>query len=308
MTQNFNGYLLALLAIFFWSFNVIYSKYLAGVFTPFEISFIRWVIPAILFLPFAYKEIISYRQKILDNWLLILILTLTGLGFQNTFIYYAGHTANAVDMALIGATSPIFLMIFSAVFLHKRISFYQIFGIMIAIAGVAIIIFKTGNETWGHMKLSVGDIWMFIAAITFAVYGVAQKKFPSNLPQFPFFTFMICLSSLIFLPLAAYDFYHSEPVHIRKADVVILIILGVFNSGIAYIAWNRALVLIGTVKAGMIYYLIPVFSAIEAYFLLGEKIFAEQVYGIILVLAGIMISNYNKKMLQPDKDSEHIMH
>lgn len=307
MIQNFNGYLLALLAIFFWSFNVIYSKYLAGVFTPFEISFIRWAIPAVLFLPFAYKDIISYRKKILDNWLIILILTLTGLGFQNTFIYYAGHTANAVDMALIGATSPVFLMIFSAIFLHKRISFYQILGIIIALLGVVVIIFKTDNGIGKHVNLSVGDVWMFISAITFAIYGVVQKKFPANLPQFPFFTFMICLSTLMFLPLAAYDFGYSEPEHIRKVDVVILIILGVFNSGIAYIAWNKAIAKIGTVKSGMIYYLIPVFSTIEAYWLLDEKITAEQIYGIILVLTGIMISNYNKKTLQPMKNSEHVV-
>lgn len=300
MTQNFNGYLLALLAIFLWSFNVIYSKYLAGVFTPFEISFVRWVIPAMLFLPFAYKNIILYRQKILKHWLLILILTLTGLGFQNTFIYYAGYTASAVNMALIGATSPIFLVVFSAMFLHKRITGGQILGVLTAVSGVIVIILNGQLTSLSGMKLSVGDIWMFVAAVAFAVYGVAQKKFPSTLPQFPVFTFMICLSSVIFLPLAAYDFIYHKPVNIHKIDVLILIILGVFNSGIAYIAWNKAIGRIGTVKAGMVYYMIPVFSTIEAYFLLGEKIYAHQIYGMLLVLVGIAISNYHNNKLSFD--------
>ncbi len=302
MTKNFNGYLSALFAIFFWSFNVIYSKYLAGVFTPFEISFIRWAIPAVLFLPFAYKDIMLYRQRILKHWLLILILTLTGLGFQNTFIYYAGYTTSAVNMALINATSPVFLVIFSALFLHKRIGGFQIIGILIAISGVAIIILNGQMTTLRNIKLSAGDVWMFVAAIAFAVYGVAQKKFPADLPQFPAFTFMICLSSVIFLPLAAYDFVYHKPVNIHKIDVLILIILGVFNSGIAYFAWNKAIAQIGTVKAGMVYYMIPVFSTIEAYFLLGERIYAHQIYGIIFVLGGIIISNYNKKTLQPEKN------
>ena len=92
MQKNFNGYLFALFAIFFWSFNVIYSKYLSGKLTPFEISFIRWLIPSLLFLPFIGKTVWTYRRKYLKVWPLILAMSFTGLGFQNTFVYYAGHT------------------------------------------------------------------------------------------------------------------------------------------------------------------------------------------------------------------------
>lgn len=140
MQKNFNGYLFALFAIFFWSFNVIYSKYLSGKLTPFEISFIRWLIPSLLFLPFIGKTVWTYRRKYLKVWPLILAMSFTGLGFQNTFVYYAGHTSNAVDMALIGASSPVFLLIFSALLLHKRITFFQIIGIICALAGVAAVI------------------------------------------------------------------------------------------------------------------------------------------------------------------------
>lgn len=294
MTKNFNGYLFALFAIFFWSFNVIYAKYLADTFTPFEISFVRWIIPALLFLPFTYKSIILYRQIFLKHWFIILILTLTGLGFQNTFVYYAGHTANAVDMALINATSPIFLIIFSAMFLHMRIGFWQIIGILIAVFGVVLVILDGDLTNFSNISLTPGDLWMLSSAILFAIYGVAQKLLPPDVPAMPAFSLMICISSILFLPLAAYDFSNHIPEKITKIDVVILLILGVFNSGLAYVVWNKAIALIGTVKTGTIYYLTPVFSAAEAYLFLNEQIYENQIYGAVLVIFGIFLSNYKK--------------
>lgn len=295
MAKNFNGYLYALAAIFLWSFNVIYSKYLAHTFTPFEISFVRWSIPALLFLPFTYKSILIYRKTFLKHWSIILILTLTGLGFQNTFVYYAGHTANAVDMALINATSPIFLIILSALFLKTHISFFQIIGIIIAIIGVSLVILDGNLANFRNISLTDGDIWMLVSALTFAIYGVAQKILPPDIPAIPAFSLMICISTLMFLPLAAYDFANHIPEKITKIDIVILLILGIFNSGLAYIAYNKAIATIGTVKTGMTYYLTPIFSTIEAYFLLNEHIYATQIYGIILVLIGISLSNYKKQ-------------
>lgn len=295
MSKNFNGYLYALFAIFFWSFNVIYARYLADTFTPFEISFVRWSVPALLFLPFTYKKIYKHRRKFFKAWKLVLILTLTGLGFQNTFIYYAGHTEGAVNMALIGATGPIFLTLLSALFLKEHISLFQILGILITLSGVLVVITKGDLSDIKHIQLSVGALWMLLAAVIFAVYAIAQKKFPANIPPVPAFSAMICLSALMFLPLAAYDYSHHIPTGITKADIVILLILGVFNSGLAYLAWNKSLRLIGTFKTGIMYYLAPVFSSIEAYFLLNEHIALNQIYGMILILSGIALSNFHKK-------------
>lgn len=291
MTKNFNGYFYALTAIFFWSFNVIYSKYLAGTFTPFEISFIRWVIPGLMFLPFTFKSIWAHRDKFAKHWLVILISALTGLGFQNTFVYYAGHTANAVDMALINATSPIFLMIFSAIILHNKIGFAQILGICIAVFGVITVLLDGNLSNFRNITLAEGDVWMLLSAILFAIYGIAQKMLPPDMPTIPAFSLMICISSLIFLPLAAYDFSRHIPPAITKIDIILLLILGIFNSGLAYIFWDKAIANIGTVKTGISYYLTPIFSTIEAYFLLGEHIYMPQIYGILLVLTGIAVSS-----------------
>ena len=74
-----------------------------------------------------------------------------------------------------------------------------------------------------------------------------------------------------------------------------MIYLGIFNSVLSYLAWNTSLAKIGNVKAGIIYYLLPIFSGIEAYFILGEKIYASEIAGGILVISGIMLTSLPRK-------------
>lgn len=295
MSKNFNGYLFALFAIFFWSFNIIYSKFLSNTFTPFEISFIRWLIPSVTFLPFVYKAIWANRKTYLRYAPYILIISLTGLGFQNTFVYYAGHTANAIDMALIGTIGPVILLIFSALFLHKKIHWHQILGILCSISGVILVILNGNITNIRNITLTVGDLWMLCASFSFAIYSVVRKKIPQEMPAIPTFTLNICISTLIFLPLAIYDFKTAPHTSITKTDVLILIILAIFNSGIAYLSWNKALTLIGTIKTGTLYYLMPILSITEAHFILKEEIYTNQIYGALLVLLGIFISNVTTK-------------
>ena len=302
MSKNFNGYLLALFAIFFWSFNVIYSKFLSNTFTPFEISFIRWLIPSVTFLPFVYKTIWANRHIYRKFAPYILIISLTGLGFQNTFVYFAGHTSNAIDMALIGTIGPIILLIFSALFLHKKIHIHQVLGILCAVGGVTIVILNGNLTNINNITLTIGDLWMLCAAFSFAIYSIARKKLPQDLPAIPTFTLNICISTIIFFPLAAYDFKTEPHTIITKTDVLILIILAIFNSGIAYLSWNKALTLIGTVKSGTLYYLMPILSTIEAHFFLNEEIYTNQIYGALFVLLGIFISNIN---LSSQKNLHH---
>lgn len=72
-------------------------------------------------------------------------------------------------------------------------------------------------------------------------------------------------------------------------DYVIFVYLGVFNSVLAYLAWNSALARLGPTETGIIYYLQPVFSMIGAYIALSSPIYVAQIVGGLLVLSGVVI-------------------
>lgn len=117
------GYLLAVTAIFFWSWNIIVATGFASSLAPLEIAFGRWLVAACILLPLAWKR-----------------LAVTGIVLDNTLIYFAGHTASAVNIGMLDMTGPIFLVLLSRIFLKTEISRRQFAGLIVAVIGVVVII------------------------------------------------------------------------------------------------------------------------------------------------------------------------
>lgn len=299
--QKFEGFSLGFVAIFFWSFNVIYAHYLSSDLTPVQIAFFRWLIAILIFLPFSYKTIIKNYSLLLKNWVLILEMAVFGIALSNTFVYIAAHSASAIDMALIGTTGPIFLIFFSRVFLNIHIKPKQILGIISSLIGVLIIITDGKLLQLEQFKLVDGDFWMLMTAITFGFYGTLQAKRPKDLDALALLPATIFVAVIILLPFFIYSLYNSPIVHLSYHSAGLVVYLAIFNSVIAYFCWNSALFTLGSLKTSIIYYLMPVLSTIEAYFLLGEKIYTAQLYGGLLVLSGIIFSNWHHRTPPPER-------
>lgn len=287
------GYIYAILAVFFWSFNVIVARYFAGVFSPWQISFYRWFFASVILIPFTFKEIIEKKSIIFKNWKIILSLSLTGIVFMNTFSYMAGKTISAVEMSLISVTGPIFIVILSRIFLGVKIRPLQVLGILLSFLGVIVIIMHGNILNLVNFKLKPGDFWMLMLALSFGVYSVIMTKRPKEISQICLLATTIYLGTIIILPLFLNDTITWNPL-CKKWDLLsvgTLVYMGIFNSILAYLFWNIALSKIGSLKASVIYYLTPIFSSIEAFFILHEEIYKNQLYGGILVLLGIFITN-----------------
>ncbi len=279
-----SGYLMALFTIMMWSLNIIYSKYLAGILTPSEISFYRWIAALFVLIPLSWRDLRCCRHELLRYWKLIVLMALSGLGLQNWLIYCAGYTASATNMALISILGPIFIVILS----RQKIDLWQISGILLAIAGVVVIILRGRLTNLADFKFVPGDWYMLGSAFLFAIYALIQKKSPNNVPPTVLLTAGIALSALIFFFPALPAILKTPLRTIPPAAWLILLILGIVNSAIAYLSWDIVIKKIGTVNAGTMYYTMPIFSIFAAYIFLNEKIYESQLWGAVLIVAGVV--------------------
>ena len=122
------GYVYAVLAVFFWSFNVIVAKYFVDTFTPWQISFYRWFFASVILFPFVVKEIYKNGDIYFKYWKKVLLYSIFGIILMNTFSYVAAQTISAVEMSLIGVMGPVFIVILSRIFLKIKVSKLQIIG------------------------------------------------------------------------------------------------------------------------------------------------------------------------------------
>ena len=290
MKSAIYGYLFAVFTVMMWSLNLIYAKFLAGILSPSEISFYRWIIGFFVMLPLAWRHIREESVILLKNWHLILLMALTGIGFQNWFIYVAGETADATTMSLISISGPIFLIILSG----QRIGFLQIIGVLLAIIGVVDIILRGNINNLKTFQFVIGDAYMLLSALMFALYAIVQKKVPRNVSPTAILTVAIGFSAIMFFFPALPELKLLHIKQISKLNMMIVIILGIFNSALAYLSWDIAIKRIGAVQTGMMYYTMPIFAICFAYILLGENIYSAQIIGALIVFCGVLLVMFGK--------------
>ena len=258
---------------------------------PIGLAFWRWAIAVVTLAPFALRSTVE-DWKLVQKYLPYLTVSaLLGVTVFNTLIYIAGHTTQALNMALIATSSPIFIVLMSRLFYGELISLTRTAGMMIVVGGVLMLIAGGSLERLLSISFAIGDLYMLLAAIVFAGYTMLVKRKPPNLR---ITTFTLCTFSLglLFLsPFYALESLIYHPVAFNVPIALALLYVGVLSSVVAFLAWNGAIALIGPSRTALIYYLIPVFSGIAAWLFLGEAISSVHILSTLAIVCGIIMTN-----------------
>ncbi len=293
------GYICAVAATALWSGNFIIARGLSDSIPPVSLAFFRWLVAVIVFLPFALKPFIARRDIVRKNIVYLSVTAFLGVTLFNTLIYIAGHTTTAVNLSLISITFPVFIVVLSRIFFYELITLSRGTGIVLVVSGVVLLITHGDPSRLLSIRFAVGDIWMLGAALTFAVYSLLLKRKPEglNIWAFQFSTFIIGLVFL--LPFFVAEQLIMPAVEYDMTTVLSVLYVGIFASLTAFVLWNKAIVLAGPVKAGMIYYTLPLFSGFLAYLFLDEAITLVHLCCMVLIVTGIVTANYDFKKSNP---------
>lgn len=291
MNNQTKGVLFALLATLLWSVNMVIASGIKEHIPPIGLAFWRWAIACIVLAPFALKSSIENWKIIKKNIRYLMLTALLGITIFNTLIYFAGKTTSAVNLSLIAISIPLFIVAISRIAFKEKVSNTKLMGIAIIITGVLVLITKGSLQALLHINFSIGDLLMLVACFFFACYTILVRLKPTELPA-KVFLFSVFVIGVIFL----FPFYIFEHVYYKKVlldtkTILITSYVGIFASLVSYYLWNEAIRLIGTSKTALIYYLIPVFSGILAYFFLDQQIIITQIVSMGIIISGLLITN-----------------
>ena len=293
--QIFVGISLAVLATFIWSGNFIIARGVIKDIPPVALSFYRWLTATIIILPFAWKYFIAERKIIKERFFFFLLAAATGVSMFNTFVYIAGHYSSAINMAILGTcSSPIISVILARIFLKEKIPAVRIVGMLVCICGILILLSKGNLQNLVSFKFTKGDWWIMAAAFTFAIYNTSVRKKPASMHPVNFLFVIFLLGTIILLPFYFFELKNEGGFAINAFNISAILYLGIGASVICFLIWNKAIVALGSGRTALFGNLIPVFSSIEAVFLLNEKITPIHIISFILVVAGLVIANLKK--------------
>lgn len=294
--SNYVGISLAVLATIIWSGNFIISRQVHETIPPVTLNFYRWLTATIILAPFAWKKFITEFSIVKKNTGYFLFTAVMGVSLFNTFVYIAGHHSTAINMALIGTTtSPVISVILARIFLHEKITFLRVTGMLVCIAGILLLLSRGSIEILLSLSFTKGDWWMLAAALSFAVYNITAKKKPAQMSNVNFLFTIFLLGTLMVVPFYLYELNHSGGFEINRQSLFTFFYLGLGASVICFLFWNIAIARLGAGRTALFGNLIPVFSSIGAVFLLHEKITTIHLVSFILVVAGLAITNIRKR-------------
>jgi drug/metabolite transporter (DMT)-like permease len=291
MNNQTKGILFALTATLLWSVNFVIASGIKGHIPPVGLAFWRWTIACVVLAPFAIRSTIKNKSILLQNKRYLITTAILGITIFNTLIYFAGRTTSAINLSLIAISIPIFIVAISRIIFKEKVSAIKMVGIITIITGVLVLITKGSIQSLLEINFTVGDLFMLLGCFFFASYTILVRLKPKEIPSKVFLFTIFSIGTMLLFPFYIWEHLYYNQVTFDSTTIYATTYVGICASLISYYLWNEAICLIGTSKTALIYYLIPVFSGILAYFFLGQAIVLTQIISMGIIVTGLLLTN-----------------
>lgn len=302
MYKSIKLYTSIILAMVFWSFSFIWTRVAIHSFQPMTLITLRLTIASILL--FIVSKSTGKFQKLRRKDFKWFIL----LAFFEPFLYYVGETYGLTTVkstlaAVIVSTIPLFAPVLAFFVLRERISLANILGIVVSLVGVFFVIYE---PIGGFNANPAGVALMFLAVFAAICYATVLRKIPSYYSNMNVIFYQSLIGLVFFIPtFFLTDYPAIQLIHVSKESLIALFMLSVFASVIAFVLFAGAVRQVGVTRTNVFVNLIPVFTAILSWFILGEILTFSKWVGIIVVVFGLFVSQVGK--IKFNKDVEEII-
>ena len=298
--------LLLMLPPLMWAANALVGRTMADHVAPLALNAARWGGALLVLLLLAWRVLASAesRAAIRARWRALALLGALGVGAYNALQYVALTTSTPINVTLIAASTPLWMMLVGAIGYREHPRPLQWLGALLSGLGVLTVLLRGDPAQLTALRLVPGDLWMLLASLSWALYSWMLARPPASLagarrPRWDWAEFL--LVQVIFgLAFAAGAAGLEAALLPPPAPAVplapwvlplVVVFLAVGPSVLAYRAWGLGVAAVGPSVAAFFANLTPLFAALMSALLLGEP---PQVYhgvAFALIVGGIVASS-----------------
>ncbi len=280
-------HIITILTVVIWGTTFVSTKVLIGYgLSPIEILFYRFLLAYVCIWFVCPRKLLAKNIK--DELLFV------GTGLCAGSLYFVlENTALKITLAsnvsLIICTAPIFTAFLSHfIYRKEHIKSHLIFGSIIALLGVALVVF---NGSFILRINPLGDILTILAALSWAFYGIILKKLNGHYSTL-FITrkvFFYGIITLVPFMLFSSDVFHPDLLT-DPVTIVNLLFLGVVASLLCYIMWNSAVKELGVIQTSNYIYFVPLVTLLTSAIVINEQITSIALLGSVFILFGVYVA------------------
>jgi len=281
----------ALIAVIVWGASFIATKVSLRDVSPITVVWLRFAM-GVMLLGIAVTVRKQFALPKGKEWFYFALLGFLGIAFHQGLQSKALQTSRASTTAWIVATTPVFMALLGRVALKEKLSWLQTSGIALATLGVLLVV-SDGDPTAISFKQfgAPGDILVLISSANWAVFSALSrhglKKHPATRMMFYVMMFGWLFTSILFFTQLKW----MEIPSLTRDGWLGVAFLGVFCSGLAYIAWYDALQVLPTGQLGAFLYLEPPVAVVVAAIILAEPATWAAILGGGIILFGVWLVN-----------------
>lgn len=297
--KNFNlvGILSLVFAMFIWGSSFIALKSAMVDLGEFTVIFFRMLIASLCFIYFI-KGFMKYTFTKSDIKYIIL------LAFFEPCLYFIFEAkallyTSASQAGMITSIMPLITAMAAGYFLKEIISRKLIFGSLIAMIGVVWLSVQA-TTTVSAPDPMLGNLLEFCAMICGAGYTIVTRYLIGKFSAIFITAIQSFIGAIFFFPFFLFEYFTVDMTFSREA-IYWLFYLGIVVNLGGYGLYNFALTKIEASKAAMFINLIPIFTLVLAFLILGEKLSSKELIASAVILLGVLISQISVKKLRRRK-------
>jgi drug/metabolite transporter (DMT)-like permease len=220
-------------------------------------------------------------------WRASIVLGLLNAAVPFWLVAWGEQHIDSSVAAIAQATVPMFSFLIGLRYLpHERISRTRIAGLVVGLAGVALV---TGVAPAGNAWAVAGTLSVILASVFYASAGIyGQIKLRGTVSGPVLATGSMLAGALFLLPLAIL----RPPTSVPTARAILsLLLLALAGTALAQLILFRIIALFGARRLSLVTYLMPGFALVYGALILDETVPAAALAGLSLILLGVALGS-----------------
>ncbi len=271
------------------------GRAVADLIPPMTLNFFRWLIAFAILLPLTW-QVLKPQSSVWTNWKRYAVLGLLGVGCYNALMYLALHTSTALNVTLVGASMPMWMLATGALFFGQRVTRRQVLGAVLSMTGVLVVLSR-GHLAWlANIQFVSGDFYMVLATVAWAFYSWILSQ-PKDAPEIRSDWAAFLMAQMVFglvwsgaLAGGEWALFDAN-ISWGWPLIAALVYVALGPAVLAYRCYGLGVQRVGPAIAGFFSNLTPLFAAVLSTAFLGELPQLYHAAAFMLIAGGIVVSS-----------------
>lgn len=272
--------LAALFVIACWAYSPIGIRIGLQTYEPGHLALLRFLIASLFMAIVALSRGISLPR--LRDLPLLVILGFFAVSLHHIALNFGQRGVSAGAASVLAQSTPLFSTLLAHFIFKDRVSSWRWGCVFLGMLGAAVVV--AGDHGFG--SVDAHGLLILLAALSWSLYFALQKRYSHRYDGLTLVCYTVWSGTallLMFLPGLAGEIARAP----MRVDLAVLI-LGIFPSALAYLAWAYVLAHTDVSRASMTLYLVPPTAMLMAALVLGERPSLMVIAGAMIVLASVL--------------------